>query len=355
MATNPLVSIIIPVYNTEESYLCDCLSPFIKHREPRIEIIIVDDGSRTETNTVLHKLTEKSPNTIHIIRRDNGGQNAARNTGIEMAAGEYIEFLDSDDYIDWDSQLKVLDAIEQEKPDILGINVIRVTSNGTAIGRWELTDNGLPLHYIDKAVLLCNCSALWQQLIRRDLFSKSSARLSQGIYIGEDLASIAPLIMLVDRVATMGVPLYYCRMRSTSITHEIKPERLMDIVKAFQSILTWMQNNDAMAYRPYIEYLAIKHIQFAGVARAVEWEGPSAPSAPLLIMEMNNMFPNWRKNQIFQNDARMRKINYRLVLSGHYALYDFLRRAKHHKQKLFSKTKTVITSRLSKPSSTLDD
>lgn len=328
-SVSPLISVIIPVYNTEEVYMRKCLAPFMEHTEHRIEVVIVDDGSQPETSMMLHRLTQGSPNSIRIVRQNNGGQNAARNTGIDTAIGEYIEFLDSDDRIDWNSQLRVLNTLEFNKPDILGINIAYVAPDGSVITEWNFSDEGSPVRFVDKTALLLNCSALWQQLVRRDLFQRASARLLQGIYIGEDLASIVPLILFADNVATLGEPLYQCVMRTTSITHDARTERLFDIVKAFQSVLQWMQDHDKMEYLPQIEYLAIKHIRFAGVARAVEWEGIGAPSVPKLIKAMNEMFPDWQKNEFFRNDPRMHQANYCLILSGHYAVYDAMRQIKH--------------------------
>ena len=123
----PLVSVIIPVYNTEERYLRDCLNPFMMHADPRVEVIVVDDGSQAATREVLRKLTQGCPNTLLILHRTNGGQNAARNTGIDAASGEYIEFLDSDDRIDWQAQITVMEGLARHRPDVLGINTVCVT------------------------------------------------------------------------------------------------------------------------------------------------------------------------------------------------------------------------------------
>lgn len=328
---SPLVSIIIPVYNTEERYLRACMAPFVEHEDDRVEVILVDDGSRSETNDVLRNIASQCKIHTRLIRRENGGQNAARNTGIEAARGEYIEFLDSDDRIDWHAQLKVLESLTCHKPDILGINVICVTETGEAINSWSYSASSNEDYLLaDKRTLLLRCSALWQQIIRRDLFTRTGIALLQGIYIGEDLASIMPLIMAANSVAVLNVPLYRFVSRPTSITHEVHAERLLDITKAFNYVLRWMEKaNISTVFSQETEYEAIRHVLFAGIGRAIEWEGVHSQAIDQLWVYMQRTFPHWRENRLYQQDLEMHGLKYRLLLAKHYRMYEILRHAKH--------------------------
>lgn len=331
----PLVSVIIPVYNTEESYLRDCLRPFIQHTDSRIEIIVVDDGSQPATGEILRRLTQDCPNSIQLLRRKNGGQNAARNTGVDASTGKYIEFLDSDDCIDWQSQLKVLDVLETQQPDILGINVIRCTPAGATIGVLQFTEPDSLYHDVPAEYVLRKCGALWNQIVRRDIFEQAGIRLLEGIYIGEDLASIAPLIMSARKVGVIGTALYRFVDRPTSITHIVHPERLLDITKAFDFILNWMHSRvyadgfDEAHWLPEIERLAIIHICFRGVGRAVDWEGVHSSAIARLKNYMDRRFPRWRNNSLYQNDSSMHSLQYRLVIGGHYWTYLLCLRVSH--------------------------
>lgn len=323
----PLVSVIIPVYNTEESYLRDCLRPFMEHTDSRIEIIIVDDGSQPATNEILRHLVQRCPNTIQLLHRTNGGQNAARNAGLDAASGEYVEFIDSDDRIDWQSQLTVMDALERYRPDILGINAICITPSGVPTSSWRYAEAGSPYREVSAEVILWECSALWRQIVRRDMFEYASLRLLEGIAIGEDLACVVPLLLSATRVGVVGADLYYCVERPTSVTHVAHPERLLDITTAFDFILDWARLRvdagelDYARWKPQIERLAIKHIRFAGVARAVDWDGVHSSSIPKLESYMNRRFPQWGNNELYQDDSSMHGLNYRLVMSRHYGMY----------------------------------
>lgn len=349
----PLVSVIIPVYNTEESYLRDCLHPFIHHSDSRIEVIVVDDGSQPSTGEILRGLIQDCPNAIQLLHRKNGGQNAARNTGIDASTGEYIEFLDSDDRIDWQSQLKVLDVLETQQPDILGINVIRCTPAGATIGVLQFTEPDSPYHDVPAEYVLRKCGALWNQIVRRDVFEQADIRLLEGIYIGEDLASIAPLIMSARKVGVIGTALYHFVDRPTSITHIVHSERLLDITKAFDFILNWMCSRvsadvfDEAHWFPEIERLAIIHVCFRGVGRAADWEGVHSPAIAKLKNYMIRRFPRWQSNSLYRDDDSMHTLNYRLVISGHYRTYLLCLRASRALAQLKSgkKSKAIMNSK----------
>lgn len=323
----PLVSVVIPVYNTEERYLRDCLRPFMEHTDSRIEIIIVDDGSQPATNEILRHLVQRCPNTIQLLCRANGGQNAARNTGFDAASGEYIEFVDSDDHIDWQAQLTVMDALEQHRPDILGINAVCITPSGVPTSSWRYAEAGSPYREVSAEVILRECSALWRQIVRRDVFEYASLRLLEGIAVGEDLACAVPLLLSATRIGVIGADLYYCVGRPTSVTHVAHPERLLDITTAFDFILNWVRLRadagelDYVRWKPQIERLAIKHIRFAGVARAVDWDGVHSPAIAKLNEYMNRNFPQWKDNKLYRSDPSMHGLNYRLVLAEHYRIY----------------------------------
>ena len=126
----PLVSVVVPVYNTKPDDLRSCFASLSQAKDARLEIIAVDDGSRAETAHLLDDIAAECSNTVHVIHKTNGGQSSARNRGIAEARGEYIEFVDSDDYVDWDAQQRVLETLTSHKPDILQINVVGMTEAG---------------------------------------------------------------------------------------------------------------------------------------------------------------------------------------------------------------------------------
>ena len=97
MSAVPLISVIVPVYNVAP-YLRDCLDSVLRQKFGDFELICVDDGSTDGSSVILGEYAEKDMR-VHIVRRANGGLSAARNSGLEVAVGEYVYFLDGDDSI----------------------------------------------------------------------------------------------------------------------------------------------------------------------------------------------------------------------------------------------------------------
>ena len=107
----PLISIIVPVYNVRE-YLPRCVQSLQDQTYPQIEILLVDDGSTDATGSLCDRLAKKDPR-IRVFHKKNGGSSSARNLGILEAKGEYLGFVDSDDYVEPDMYRKLYEAIEQ--------------------------------------------------------------------------------------------------------------------------------------------------------------------------------------------------------------------------------------------------
>ena len=95
---NPKVSVIVPVYNVEQ-YLEECVQSILSQTYQNIEIVLVDDGSTDSSPEILEEYRKKYPELIQVVHTDNQGLGAASNNGVAAARGEYIAFLDSDDYL----------------------------------------------------------------------------------------------------------------------------------------------------------------------------------------------------------------------------------------------------------------
>src|SRR5699024_7704751 len=111
------VSIIIPAYNVED-YIEQCIKSVIQQSYSNIEIIVINDGSTDGTRKIIEKYIENNENLV-LKNQDNQGQSAARNKGIELSKGEYIMFLDSDDYLSTNTVKNLVSNIEKYEPDLI--------------------------------------------------------------------------------------------------------------------------------------------------------------------------------------------------------------------------------------------
>lgn len=136
MKEKELISVIIPVYKVEQ-YLDRCVKSVVDQTYKNLEIILIDDGSPDNCPQMCDKW-EKSDFRIKVIHKKNGGLSSARNTGIEIAKGKYIAFVDSDDYIQKEMYEKLYEAIEKYKADMAICNFLCVDEEGHSINRENL-------------------------------------------------------------------------------------------------------------------------------------------------------------------------------------------------------------------------
>ena len=134
----PKVSVIIPVYNVQE-YLRDCLESLVNQTiKNDLEVIIVNDGSKDKSQNIIDEYVEKYPELFKSYIKENGGQGSARNYGVKKASGEYIGFVDSDDYIENDMYEILYNEGIKKKLDIVVCDMAWVYEDGRKESRETL-------------------------------------------------------------------------------------------------------------------------------------------------------------------------------------------------------------------------
>lgn len=220
-----LISVIVPIYNVEE-YLDDCLQSLERQTFQDIEVILVNDGSTDRSAEIARSYAGKHEN-YRVVERANGGLSAARNSGLDVATGEYVYFLDSDDYLVDDALEKLYREAERKQLDVLRFSAYTFADHTNEI-EWE-HEGGYKylgnypdvytgadamhrfMEYSDGYV--SNCLIL----IRRDIIQDNHLRYVEGI-IHEDNLFHFQVMLLSQRVAVLNEPLYCRRYRNDSIT-----------------------------------------------------------------------------------------------------------------------------------------
>lgn len=169
---NPLISIIIPVYNVEQ-YLSKCLESIIKQTYNNIEIILIDDGSSDNSKKICDEYLQKDSRIV-VIHKDNEGVSIARNTGLDIAKGEYISFIDADDYIDQDMYEFLLNNLIENNADISSCGYNKVFEDRIEKGIGS-----------DSNLLLDNVDAVKETIKKRNLFPSVWAKLYKKDCIGD--------------------------------------------------------------------------------------------------------------------------------------------------------------------------
>lgn len=218
---NPKISIIVPVYNVED-FLKTCLDSIIAQSFADFEVICVNDGSPDNSAAILEDYAARD-SRIKVITQKNGGLSAARNTGIENAAGEYIYFLDSDDYIHPQMMEIFYREISSGDYDFVSCGFKKVYGPAADFPHYDRyatseVKEPLPEFCNDKRRLSVN---VWSKLYRKD--SLGELRFIPGL-IYEDLPFTCSFLQQVKRGKIIDLPLYYYLQRNTSLSgnREIK-------------------------------------------------------------------------------------------------------------------------------------
>lgn len=236
-SSRPLISVIIPVYDVAP-WLPRCLDSVINNTYKNLEIICINDGS-TDNSLEILRAYERRDSRIRVIDKENGGLSSARNAGMDIASGEFITFIDSDDWVHPQYIELLLHAQQQTNADI-------------AIGEHIRTDN--PLHpfganadpdavavrrlTIDETIAVrYTRNYVWGRLYRASLLQDH--RFIEGV-IYEDTPFNLMLLSRHERlcIALISQPLYYYFIRRSSIVHTASHLRMLDICKAYSDQIT---------------------------------------------------------------------------------------------------------------------
>ena len=243
-----LLSIIVPVYNVEK-YLHKCVDSLLAQdlSPEEYEIVLVDDGSTDHSGTICDEYGLDHSN-VRVIHQQNGGLSAARNTGIEVAQGKYVQFVDSDDYLEPNVLKSLIDKMEQDNLDVLRFNYRNVNEQYEV---FEPNKESKP--FVDFRDEICDgltflterlgfaCYAC-QFVLKYEL---TRIRFTRGIYM-EDTDWIPRLLLQTKRVTSVDTMVYNYMMRSGSITQSVDKKKkrkvLEDVLSLVDTMKTQMQD-----------------------------------------------------------------------------------------------------------------
>ncbi|NLX82897.1 MAG: glycosyltransferase [Clostridiales bacterium] len=207
---SPVLSVIIPVYNAQEC-LPTALKSVFEQGINDIEIILINDGSRDNSLQVCKEYALQDPRVI-VLDQQNSGPGAARNAGLTIARGEYISFVDSDDYLMPGSYEKFLEAAKRHHPDLL-IAHFNIIMNGRVIDRgYVKTDQTMDkeafLHTLAHRPGSYYYSALWNKLYRRQVLLDHQLMFDKTYHWGEDFDFNMRFYHHVQKVSFIKEPIY---------------------------------------------------------------------------------------------------------------------------------------------------
>ena len=238
------LSVVVPVYNVEP-YLRRCVDSLLDQdlTEDEYEIVLVDDGSTDQCGAICDAYASRHPHVV-VLHQPNGGLSAARNSGIDVARGNYVMFVDSDDYLEPKVLKSLVDKVEAEDLEVLRFNYRNVNE------RYEAFEpNKVSKPFVDYRDEVCDgptfltervgfgCYA-WQFVIRRELLD--GCRFKEGIYF-EDTEWTPRLLVKAQKATSVGLVVYNYLQRQGSITQSVDLEKKRKVLDDKLMLIDAMQ------------------------------------------------------------------------------------------------------------------
>lgn len=262
MEENKKITVIVPVFNLEDK-IDKCLDSLVNQTLKEIEIIVVDDGS---TDRSLEKIQKYKQKKIKVISQKNSGASAARNKGIDIAKGEYITFLDGDDWIEENAYEVMYKYAKKKSLDCLICDYKEENINGDIK---ECFDYLIKEEYetIDKKDYLDKlfnwnevAPAVWNKLIKREIYDKK-LRFPKDIFLAEDFSITSRALIRCQRIGKLNKSFVHYVQHSNQGTRKRKENQILDLFIAHDVIKDdYKKNKVYEEYKDLIEISEIKLI-----------------------------------------------------------------------------------------------
>ncbi len=235
-----VLSVIVPVYGVDQ-YLHECLDSILSQTGDEIEVIAVDDCSPDRSGEILTEYAARDPRVRVETHATNRGLGAARNTGLDHATGDYVWFVDSDDWLNPGAVPAVADRVERTSPDMLVVGFERHYLRGRAIAE-QLIPPGPPLPETfkprEQPRVLHTLHIACNKVIRRDFLLAQGVRFADGWY--EDVSFSHPLMLAAERVGVLERVCYAYRQRPDGAITHTRTERHSEVFEQWHRVMAYV-------------------------------------------------------------------------------------------------------------------
>ena len=294
------LSVIVPVYRAEE-WLNECVDSLLNQTLKDLEILLVNDGSPDRSGEIMADYAARYPEKIRTLTLDNGGQGRARNRGIELARGEYLGFVDSDDYVlpeMFETLCRVADA---EGADIVDCEIEAFYEDGKT-ERLRTWRDGRPIAAAGSA---CN------KLFRRSTVGE--IRFPEGLKY-EDFGFSAKLLLRSRKTVHLPDALYRYRVGQPSTMHNQNSRMNLDLLEIMEDL---RESMDAEKDRDDFEFLVLNHVLLEAIKRVAAQKTPEREECLLTLRGyVKTQIPRLSASKSFREESRNRRLIMRLNYMG---------------------------------------
>lgn len=313
---NPRVSVIVPFYNVEK-YIGRCLESLRRQTLKEIEFILVDDGSRDGSAQIAGEYLADPRFSLRV--KANGGISDARNFGMKLARGEYLAFIDSDDYVESGMYEAMLAKADAEDADLVECDFIWEYEGRSIVDRTKVGRNVLA----DIRVMV------WNKIFRKSLVDRLGVTFTVGVRY-EDTNWCYKIVPFINRLASVKEPFYHYVQRSGSIA-DTRDDKVRDMFVILDDVVDYYEKNGlAGTYRAELEYLYTRFLLGSSFVRALGIRDGALRKRVLRESweRLNAKYPRWKKNSILKSKNDAKHIYFKLLGRNRYFLSaEIIRRA----------------------------
>lgn len=310
----PKVSVIVPIYNVEK-YLEKCINSLLSQTLEDIQIILVNDGSKDNSGNIAKECEKNNKNRIIYVEKENGGLSDARNYGLKYATGDFIAFLDSDDYIEKNAYEEMYNKAIEENADYVECDFIWEFPNKIRV------DKQYP--YKNKKEMLSFVRVVaWNKLIKRQLITDNNLEFPKGLRY-EDVEFTYKLIPFINKFAYVDKPFIHYVQREGSIAN-VQNERTAEIFTVLDNVIEfYKKNNIYEKYRDELEYNYARYLLCSSLKRMCKIKDKTIREKLLTESweRLNSNFPNWKENVILKTVNIGKNKYMRTVNKSTYKIY----------------------------------
>ncbi len=310
----PKVSVIVPIYNVEK-YLEKCINSLLSQTLEDIQIILVNDGSKDNSGNIAKEYEKNNKDRVIYVEKENGGLSDARNYGLKYATGDFIAFLDSDDYIEKNAYEEMYNKAIEENADYVECDFIWEFPNKIRV------DKQYP--YKNKKEMLSFVRVVaWNKLIKRQLITDNNLEFPKGLRY-EDIEFTYKLIPFVNKFAYVDKPFIHYVQREGSIAN-VQNERTAEIFTVLDNVIEfYKKNNIYEEYRDELEYNYARYLLCSSLKRMCKIKDKTIREKLLTESweRLNLNFPNWKENVILKTVNIGKNKYMRTVNKSTYKIY----------------------------------
>ena len=286
------LSVIVPVYKVEE-YLAECVDSLLNQTVRELEILLVDDGSPDRSGEIADRYAAAYPEKVRVLHIDNGGQGRARNFALPLATGDYVGFVDSDDWVAPDMYEKMLMRAEETGADIVVCDFLEHFNDG----REKVLPACFQEHPLSAAGSSCN------KIFRRSLVGE--LRFPEGLWY-EDFFFSAVMLVRSKRTEFVQEPLYVYRRGQESTMHNNNAAKNLDLIRIMdmleKELLPLGRNED-------FNFFLVNHVILDAISRLANTDSPDRRAAiAKLRAYAHEKLPCLRACESYQRETRNRRI-----------------------------------------------